>query len=303
MVRMRGGSPKNMNQGIYWVQNATRGRRSSSRYSNEVIDFKLRYDVISFKLIAEDEHGQLPPRYANNWAKNNVKDAIELAQNFIKIIDDYYWLNKFIKNIEKEIIYLPDEPVHPCYEDVPEAIFVNKEKFTYKIPVLGAWLLSRAIYKREQRSFEIGKILNNNLEKRNNYNVSRKSFEDLVKINKLTDIDWGRNLGKIFELILMKVKLDKNRIYISNNVVELPHFTLTSSDKKTNGYGKNINRVLTKNKTKKELEFEIKSSYLLVACILCKYAYLRGYEQDITINFNIGENFKLSKDYVLSNAF
>lgn len=305
MVRMRGGSPKNMNQGIYWVQNAVRAQRNSRQHTRNVTNFKLRYDTITLKLIAEDEDGPLPPRYVNEWVKNNEKEAIELAKFNIKALDNYYWLDKRLKFFENNLIYVPEKPAIPCYDTPPPSIFVKKESLIYKIPKIGNWLLLRAINNENQRNHEIEKILMSNNTKLVNYNATLKEYHETIKINNLTDLDWMSNLKNILDLNQLHDHCDNKDIEINiddNNVI-ITNFKLNFTDEKTNGYNKNINRILIKKKTKSELTTESDSTYFLIACIICKYAYLRGYNPDITVKINSDKKFVLTKENVLSNGF
>jgi len=296
MARLRG-SPKNKNQGIYWVQRANSGR--GRRETRQVNEYTVEYDE-EFELFSYDDNGILPKKYTNDWVKESTTRAKNFALEIILIINQNnrfdFSLSQSAKLSINDILGKPKKP-NPL--EVPD-ILTTKNNFYQKIPFIGNWFVEKEKVLIENNAKEIDDINNRNEILNQKYNKMDREWLQNNGIKKISDL----NVALSLELIetYLSITLHKSvfqDVVFGDNYIYLPFINFQIEEKKPIGPNKAVNRILFKKKLKKEAVAEQVRSNFIVYCSLYKMVKALGYSDDLRFNSMDARNKSIS--YIIND--
>lgn len=283
MARLRG-TPKNMNQGIYWVQRAN-SNRGGGRSGRQVGKYTVEYNN-QFEIFAYDHNGDLPKKYANQWVKENPRSAVELAEDVIKIINETYRFDhKLICKINSEYATPAGKPKVPVSPQIDEKVNF-KSQFTHSIPLIGNWLKQRHEREVIEHNKKVDSLTNAYRTKLSNYNDALEIWLKDNQIVRLSDIDTNELIARIeshFELD-MPNRVKRNCKVEENNLI-LPFIHFPVDEKKPSGPNKALNKILIKNKLKRELAAEQTRCMIALCCGAYNIVKALGYTGDFSISY------------------
>lgn len=285
MARLRG-NPKNMSQGIFWIQRAnSRNRILTSR---KVDEFTVQYNE-DFELFAFDHNGELPKKYVNSWVNEDLNRANDFAMEIIEFINknsrfDY----KFIKEIEKSAFVALNIPLKPRLEPVSE-YRIYKENVSHLFPFVGRWIRQQAIKKVECYNDAIDRVERSNEHIILGYKVNLQNWFNGNDLRDLSSDLSNLSSEKLVCFLerFFKIKMPnyfQSLCKVNKGSIVIPFVSFPFDEKKPTGPNKALNRILFKKKLKRELSAEQFRCSAAIACGAFKIIRSLGYQGPLVIN-------------------